>query len=327
MSTVPQPGPQGTGRGLVKGRGRYRVKGDAVFFIVVLLLALGILAVAVVAAWVLYQGGSAALARFGIGFLFGTEWDPVREEFGALPFIAGTLLTSFGALLVAVPLAIASALFVTDFAPTWLAEPVSYLVELLAAIPSVVYGFWGIFVLVPLVRSLQIFLFSVPVIGQWPLIRTAPSGLGLFTAILILSVMIIPFTAAVARDVIRLVPLDQREAAYALGATKWEMLRTAVLPYARAGIFGGVILSLGRALGETMAVTMVIGNRADLPSGLFGSTATMASIIANEFTEAVGNMHVSALIAIGLLLFLLSIVVNYLARVLIDRLSPQDFTA
>ena len=321
----PRTGQGGTGRFSARSHSGSRslLSGDRVFFVIVLLLAVAVLAIAGIMFLVLGEGAWDAIGAYGSSFIWATEWDVYRGEFGAAPFIVGTLLTSFGALLLAVPLALAAALFVTEYAPRWLAEPVSYLVELLAAIPSVVYGLWGIFVLVPAVRALQIWLMQTPGLGQLPFLRSAPSGLGLFTAIIILTVMIVPFTASVARDVIRLVPRDQREAAYALGGTKWEVIRSAVLPYARAGIFGGVILSLGRALGETMAVTMVIGNRVDFPSGLFASTATMASIIANEFAEALGAMHVSALMYVGLLLFILSIIVNYLARLLIRRLSPQ----
>jgi len=317
-------GSPGGGRPLERRGGKGLAAGDNIFLGVLVIIGALILVVAGAYLVVLYQRGELALSTFGLGFLVSSDWNPVRGEFGALPFLVGTLLTSLGALILAVPLALASALFVTEYAPRWLAGPVSYLVELLAAIPSVVYGMWGIFVLVPFVRQIHLALLTTPGIGELAFIRTPPSGLGLFTAILILTVMIIPFTASVARDVITLVPAEQREAAYALGATKWEVLRTAVLPYARAGIMGGVILSLGRALGETMAVTMVIGNRTDLPDGLFAPTATMASIIANEFAEAVGNLHVSSLMLIGLVLFLLSIVINLLARWLIRRLAPRS---
>ncbi|MEJ2287854.1 MAG: phosphate ABC transporter permease subunit PstC [Deinococcales bacterium] len=300
--------------------------GDRLFDLVILLLASCILVITALAAFELFQGGHLALRRYGLGFLTGTTWDPVHDKFGALPFIVGTLLTSFGALLLAVPLAVGSALFVSEYAPRWLAEPVSYLVELLAAIPSVVYGFWGIFVLAPVVRSIQIDIFRSPVLRDIGFLRSPPTGLGLFTAILILAVMIIPYTASVARDVLRLVPQDQREGAYALGATRWEVMRHAVLPYARAGILGGVLLSLGRALGETMAVTMVIGNRTAVVSGLFGQTATMASVIANEFTEANSATYLSSLILVGLILFLITIVVNVVARVLIHRLTPEGIS-
>jgi len=297
--------------------------GDRLFDIVILILASCILVITALAAFELFRGGELALRRYGLGFLTGTTWDPVHAKFGALPFIVGTLLTSFGALLLAVPLAIGAALFVSEYAPRWLAEPVSYLVELLAAIPSVVYGFWGIFVLAPAVRSIQIAIFLSPTLRGIGFLRSTPTGLGLFTAILILAVMIIPYTASVARDVLRLVPQDQREAAYALGATRWEVMRHAVLPYARAGILGGVLLSLGRALGETMAVTMVIGNRTAVVHSLFGQTATMASVIANEFTEANTQAHLSSLILVGLILFLITILVNIVARVLIHRLTPE----
>jgi len=301
-------------------------RGDGPFRLIILLLALCIVAVFLLSMWELASSSVASIREFGLGFLTRVTWDPVQRSFGALNFIVGTLLTSFMALAISVPLALAGALFVTEYAPKWIAEPVSYLVELLAAIPSVIYGLWAVFVLVPIIRSIQLWIFYQPWIMQNPalkwLVPSAPTGFGLMTAALILSVMVIPYTAAVARDVIRLVPQDQREAMYALGATKWEVIRNAVLPYARAGIFGGVILALGRALGETMAVTMVIGNTAKLPTNIWDSTATMASVIANEFTEAVEDLHLSSLIEIGLLLFILSVIVNYLARIIIARLTP-----
>lgn len=303
-----------TSRRLGRGRGS---GGDAAFKGVVVALALSVLAVALLYLFQLASGGLPALRRFGLGFFTGTSWDPYREEFGALPFIAGTVFTSFGALLLAVPLAIAAALFVTEYAPRWLGEPVGYLVELLAAIPSVVYGLWGIFVLMPLVRGFQVWFVTTTGV-PWP-----PTGVGLMSAILILAIMVVPFVAAISRDVIRLVPADQREAAYALGATKWEVIRYGILPYARAGILGGVILGLGRAIGETLAVTMVIGNANRLPQDPFGPAATMSSIIAANFNEATGVLFPSSLILIGLLLFVFSVVVNLVARVIIVRLTPQ----
>jgi len=325
-TTPPTPSRrQAAGRLARRENGRFPV-GDRLFDLIVLLLAGCILAITALIVLVLFLGGDLALRKYGLGFLTGTTWDPVRQEFGALPFIIGTLVTSFGALLLAVPLAVGSALFVSEYAPRVVAEPVSYLIELLAAIPSVVYGFWGIFVLAPVVRSIQLHIFMSPSLRNIGLLRSTPTGLGLFTAILILTVMIIPFTASVARDVLRLVPRDQREAAYALGATRWEVMRHAVLPYARAGIMGGVLLSLGRALGETMAVTMVIGNRVAIPHSLFAQTATMASVIANEFTEATSPAYLSSLILVGLILFLITILVNVVARVLIHRLTPKGIT-
>lgn len=299
-------------------RGRPRGSGgDAVFKLIITGLACLILVAAALYGLQLVLGGAPAFAAKGLGFLFDTTWDPARNEFGALPFIAGTFLTSFGALIIAVPLAVAAALFIAEYAPPWLAAPVGYLVELLAAIPSVVYGLWGIFVLVPVVRQFEV----------WVVLNTglpwAPTGIGLLSAILVLSIMVIPFIAAIARDVIRLVPSDQREAAYALGATKWEVIRTGILPYARAGILGGVILGLGRAIGETLAVTMVIGNDNRLPANPFAPAATMSSIIAANFGEATTDEFVSSLIAIGLVLFVFSVIVNALARVIITRLTPQ----
>jgi len=326
-STPASPsGPSAARRRLSKRTKGLLPAGDRLFDVVILLLASMILVITVLAGWVLLRGGGLALRTYGLGFLTGTTWDPVHQEFGALPFIVGTLATSFLALLLAVPLAVGAALFVSEYAPRIVAEPVSYLIELLAAIPSVVYGFWGIFVLAPVVRSIQIAIFLDPRLREIGFLSSTPTGLGLFTAVLILSVMIIPFTASVARDVLRLVPQDQREAAYALGATRWEVMRHAVLPYARAGILGGVLLSLGRALGETMAVTMVIGNRTAVVHSLFGQTATMASVIANEFTEANTPAHLSSLILVGLVLFLITILVNLVARVLIHRLTPEGIT-
>ncbi len=317
------PAPSAPSPGTLLRTRRALLTGDGVFDLVILLLGSGVLVITGLAGYELLRGGSEAARAFGFGFLTSTSWDPVREQFGALPFIVGTLLTSFGALLLAVPLAVGSALFVSEYAPSYLAEPVAYLTELLAAIPSVVYGFWGIFVLAPVVRQVQLAIFLDPRLRDIGWLRGAPTGLGLFTAILILTVMIIPFTASVARDVLRLVPQDQREAAYALGATRWEVMRDAVLPYARGGILGGVLLSLGRALGETMAVTMVIGNRTAIATGLFGQTATMSSVIANEFNEAAPGLHLSSLILVGLLLFLITIVVNLVARILIHHLTPE----
>lgn len=306
-------------------------RGDGPFRAVIIALSFVIVGAFVLA--VLQLGGQSlpAIREFGLSFLTRIGWDPVNLQFGALSFIVGTLLTAFGALVLAVPLAVAAAIFVTEYAPKWLAEPVSYLVELLAAIPSVIYGLWGVFVLVPILQKVQIALFidNASPGGLLPnpalnwLVPTAPTGFGILTAVLILTVMVIPYTASVARDVIRLVPRDQREAMYALGATKWEVVRMAVLPYARAGIFGGVILSLGRALGETLAVTMVIGNTTNLPRNIWDSTATMSSIIANEFAEASRGLHLSSLLTIGLLLFFTSVIVNYVARVIIARLTPK----
>jgi phosphate transport system permease protein len=305
--------------------------GDRVFRQVIVTLSLVIVGLFLLSLYELGKESRQGIVENGWRFLTTVSWDPVTGSFGALNFIIGTLVTSLAALLIAVPLAVGSALFVTEYAPRWLAEPVGYLVELLAAIPSVIYGLWGVFTLVPIIRGIQTWIFYQEwIVGnpalKW-LVPQAPTGFGLLTAILILSIMVIPYTASIARDVIRLVPADQREAMYALGATKWEVVWRAILPYARAGILGGVILSLGRALGETLAVTMVIGNTPQLPRSIWDSTATMSSVIANEFTEAVENLHLSSLIEIGLLLFILSVIVNYVARLLIARLTPKGVGA
>ncbi|WP_034339099.1 phosphate ABC transporter permease subunit PstC [Deinococcus misasensis] len=298
-------------------------RSDQYFKGLILVLGVAIIAIFGVSLYQLLVGGWDALKTFGLGFLTSTTWDVPNEQYGALTFIAGTLITSIAALLISVMLAVPAAIFVTEYAPKWLAEPVSYLIELLAAIPSVIYGLWAIVTLVPLVQKLQVWIFTQPELQKIQWLVSAPTGRGLFTAILVLSIMVIPYTASVARDVIRLVPSDQREAAYALGATKWEVISMAILPYARAGIFGGVILSLGRALGETMAVTMVIGNNNIIPNTLFSATNTMASVIATQFQEATSDLQLSSLLGIGLLLFIISVIVNYLARLIIARLTPK----
>lgn len=313
---------------------RVSSRGDGPFRAIIIGLSLLIVVIFALSLYQLLVRSWPSVQEYGLSFLWRTRWDNPAQSFGAWPFIVGTLVTSFGALVLAVPLALSSAIFVTEYAPRWLAEPVGYLVELLAAIPSVIYGLWALFVLVPIVRAVQLWIFQQPwaldALGRKAqgqsdlltfLVPSTPIGLGLLTAILILAIMVIPYTASVARDVMRLVPADQREAMYALGATKWEVIRIAILPYARAGIFGGVILSLGRALGETLAVTMVIANVPKVVSGLFDPTATMASIIASEFAESTGLQN-AALLEIGLLLFILSVVVNYAARLIIARLTP-----
>lgn len=246
----------------------------------------------------------------GLKFLFHKTWDPLNDKFGAMPFLVGTLLTSFLALLFSLPFSLAIAIFLGEYYKRGkIATFFQSATELLAGIPSVIYGFWGLFVLVPLVRSLEIRL-GVP-----------PYGVGIFTAAIILTIMIIPYAASVGREVISLVPAELKEAAYALGATRWEVIRHVVLPYARSGIFAGILLSLGRAIGETMAVTMVIGNTNQLPASLFSPANTMASVIANEFTEATSDVYLSALIAIALLLFLVTTVINIIGRYIIKRLS------
>ena len=257
-----------------------------------------------------------SLAQFGVGFFFKSAWDPVSGDFGALPFIVGTLATSILALVFAVPLALGVAVFVTELCPRPLRAPISFLTELLAAIPSVVYGLWAVFVLVPIVRD-QLGPFLLRFFGWTHLFEGANFGVGLLTASLILAIMVLPIISSLTRDIMLAVPNSQREAVLALGATRWEMIRTGVLRNSRIGIVGAVMLGLGRALGETMAVTMVIGNHPEIPHSLFAPGYTLASVIANEFSEATGDLYLSALIEIGLALFLVTIVVNVIARLMV----------
>ena len=261
-----------------------------------------------------------ALKKFGLGFLWTSTWDPVAEVYGAAPMIFGTIVSSVLALVIAVPLSLGVAIYLTEFAPRWLRQPVGFLVELLAAVPSVVYGLWGIFVLIPFLRG-----FVVPglraVFGWTPLFQGVFYGNSMLAAGVILAIMIVPYIAAVSREVLGAVPASQREAALGLGATRWEAVWSAVLPYGRAGIIGAGMLGLGRALGETMAVTMVIGNRHDIAASLLQPGFTMAAALANEFSEATTPMYLSALFAVGLVLFVLTIIINALARLLVWRVA------
>jgi phosphate transport system permease protein len=264
--------------------------------------------------------GWPALRQFGLQFLTSSAWDPVAGQFGAAPAIAGTIITSFVALALATPLALGGAIFISEFSPTWLRQPLSFFVDLLAAVPSVVYGLWGVFFLLPLLRERGMpFLRDTLHLGATPFFTGPAYGPSVLAAGLILSIMVLPYIAAVSREVLMAVPRSQREAALALGATRWETITGAVVPYARSGIIGGIILGLGRALGETMAVTMVIGNRHELSASLFAPGYTMASLIANEFSEATSDLHLSALMAVGFVLFLLTLVVNGVARWLVWR--------
>jgi phosphate transport system permease protein len=264
--------------------------------------------------------GWPALRQFGVQFLTSSEWDPVAGQFGAAPAIAGTLITSLVALALATPLALGGAIFISEFSPSWLRQPLSFFVDLLAAVPSVVYGLWGIFFLVPMLREqLMPFLRDTLHLGATPFFTGPAYGPSVLAAGLILAIMVLPYIAAVSREVLMAVPRSQREAALALGATRWETITGAVVPYARSGIIGGVILGLGRALGETMAVTMVIGNRHELSASLFAPGYTMASLIANEFSEATSDLHLSALMAVGFVLFLITLIVNGIARWLVWR--------
>lgn len=266
--------------------------------------------------------GWPALRKFGVHFLTSSTWDPVHGEFGAAPAIVGTILTSVIALVIATPLALGGAVFLSEFAPPWLRQPVSFLIDLLAAVPSVVFGLWGVFVLVPLLRApIMPFLRDTLHLGATPFFSGPTYGPSVLAAGLILAVMVLPYIAAVSREVLMAVPRSQREAALALGATRWEAITGAVIPYARVGIIGGIILGLGRALGETMAVTMLIGNRHELSASLFAPGYTMASLIANEFSEATSDIHLSALMAVGFVLLVITLIVNAVARLLVRRVG------
>jgi phosphate transport system permease protein len=295
-------------------------KSDRVYQRILTVFALALPSLILILFGVLFVNALPAVKKFGAPFLWTSTWDPVAEVYGAAPMVFGTLASSLLALLIAVPLALSVAIFLTEFSPRWLRQPVAFLVELLAAIPSVVYGLWGIFVLIPFLRS-----YIVPplkaVLGWTPFFEGVFYGNSLLAGGMILAIMIVPYIAAVSREVLLAVPTSQREAALAMGATRWEAVRTAVLPYGRAGLIGAVILGLGRALGETMAVTMVIGNRHDIGLSLFQPAYTMAAAIANEFSEATTNMYLSALFEVGLILFVLTVVVNAVARILIWRVA------
>jgi phosphate transport system permease protein len=280
--------------------------------------ALILMLLVVAIAFELSRQSMLSIRKFGFSFWSGRTWDPVSGEFGALPFIWGTLYSSFLALLIAAPIALGIAVFINEISPRVLRQPLTYLTEMLAAIPSIVYGLWGIFVLVPVVRRLEVL--APAWLKSLPLFTGPPLGVGMGSAALILAVMVIPFSSAVAREILRSVPTAQREAAFALGATRWEAIRIA-LGYARVGIIGAVMLGLGRALGETMAVTMVIGNNPQVSASLFAPQYTMAAVIANEFTEAAGDLYLQALIEIGLVLFLITIVINALSRLMLWRLK------
>lgn len=280
------------------------------------LCALSIFGIVALIAFELVARSRLSIARFGLHFFFGTAWDPVNGNYGALPFIYGTLVSSLVALIIAVPLAIGLAIFLTEMCPRFLRGPLSFLTELLAAIPSVVYGLWAIFVLVPILRN-DVNPILMRLFG-WTGIFTKPNfGIGMLAAGVILAIMILPIISSLTREVMTAVPHTQREAVLALGATRWEMIRMGVLRNARIGIVGSMILGLGRALGETMAVTMVIGNRPDIVKNLLAPAYSMASVIANEFSEAADTMYLSALVEIGLALFIVTILVNALARLLV----------
>jgi phosphate transport system permease protein len=289
---------------------------DRLFHLAMLACALSVLALVGVIVYELVTKSALSWHAFGWRFFFRSEWDPVNEQFGAWPFVYGTIVSSLLALLLAVPLAVGVATFITEMCPRGLKGILAFTTELLAAIPSVIYGLWAIFVLVPLLRQ-YVEPFLAKYFGWTGLFEGTPYGIGMLAAGIILAIMVVPIISSITREVMTAVPQQQREAVLALGATRWEMIRTGVLRNARAGILGGVILGLGRALGETMAVTMVIGNRPEIARSLFAPGYTMASVIANEFSEATGDVYLSALVEVGLALFLVTIVVNILAQLLV----------
>jgi phosphate transport system permease protein len=318
--TLRQAAPTVTTKGVNASRqarvGLSSALADQTFRFAMLACGLGVLVVLVLIVLELISSSRLALHQFGWKFFAGQTWDPVSDIYGALPFIYGTLVSSLVALVLAVPLGLGVAVFITEMCPTWLRAPLSFTTELLAAIPSVIYGLWAIFVLVPLLR-LDVEPWLMRHFGWSGLFQGPPYGIGMLAAGIILAIMIVPIISSLTREVLTAVPRHQREAALALGATRWEMIRVGVLRNARAGILGAIILGLGRALGETMAVTMVIGNRPEIAKSLLAPGYTMASVIANEFSEATGNLYLSALVEIGLALFLVTIVVNAFARLLV----------
>ena len=294
--------------------------GDRLFKWLALAMALSVLVLIVVIGYELAHGSSLALRKFGWRFLTSSEWDPVNEQFGALPFIFGTLVSSLIGLVIAVPLSVATAVFLTEIAPFWLRQILSTFIELLAAVPSVILGLWGIFVMVPWLR-VHLFPSLRRGLGFLPLFNGPIYGVSMLAGGIIIAIMILPIVTSVSREILRSVPGLQREAAYALGATRWEVTRIAVLSYARKGVFGAVILGLGRALGETMAVTMVIGNRPEISASLFAPGYTLASVVANEFTEATTDIYLHALFELGLVLLALTVLVNALAQILLKAFA------
>ena len=318
----PQPvaGPQltknGEERAIVRIRDKSSRLADGAFHLAMLACGVAVLALVGLIIYELITKGSLAWHAFGWKFFFTRDWDPVNDQFGALPFVYGTVVSSILALIISVPLAVGVAVFITEMSPRWLRAPLAFTTELLAAIPSVIYGLWAIFVLVPILRQ-TVEPWLARYLGWTGLFEGPRYGIGMLAAGIILAIMIIPIVSSITREVMTAVPQQQKEAVLALGATRWEMIRMGVLRNARAGILGGIILGLGRALGETMAVTMVIGNRADIAKSLFAPGYTMASVIANEFSEATGDLYLSSLVQIGLALFLVTIVVNIVAQFLV----------
>lgn len=309
-----------------KSLARYRVP-DMVFEQLTRIAAIGVLAILGGVILSLVIGSLPVMSEFGLGFLSSSSWNPVTEKFGALAPIYGTIVTSLIAMLIAVPIGLGIAIFLTELCPKPFRRPIGIAIELLAGIPSIIYGIWGLFFLAPfLQQTLQPFLMNtlgkVPGIGL--LFEGPPYGIGMLTAALILSIMVLPFITSISRDVFETVPPMLKESAYGLGCTTWEVVRSIVIPYTRVGVVGGIMLGLGRALGETMAVTFVIGNAHKIQASLLAPATTISASIANEFTEAVGDLYTSALIALGLILFFITFVVLSIARLMLMRLERQQ---
>jgi phosphate transport system permease protein len=294
--------------------------GDKTFEWLTLAMAFSVIVLVFLIGSQLGRGSATSIQKFGFSFLTTSTWDPVAEQFGALPFIYGTAVSSLIALVIAVPLSIATSVYLTELAPLWIRQPIVSLIEMLAAIPSVILGLWGIFVMIPWLREYP-FPFLKHVFGWTPFFTGAIYGPSMLAGGIIIAIMILPIITSVSREILRSVPNLQREAAYALGATRWEVTRIAVLSYAKKGLFGAVILGLGRALGETMAVTMVIGNTPQIAASLFKPGYTLASVIANEFTEATTDVYLQALFEIGLVLFGVTILVNLIAQLLLKTMT------
>jgi phosphate transport system permease protein len=318
VSVATRPGPSGRVRSFAN---RLR-SGDEIAHLITLAFAASIFLLTVLLVYELFHNSALPRHKFGWAFFVTRTWDPVFENFGALPFIYGTVVTSALALLLAVPLGVGAAIFLAELAPPSISDGLTFLIELLAAVPSVIYGLLGIFVLVPVLR-VYVEPFLKATLGFSPFFQGPIYGIGFLTAGVVLAIMVVPFIISVSREVLLAVPVEQREAALALGATRWETTWKVVVPFARAGIFGSIFLSLARALGETMAVTMVIGNDPKISASLFAPGYSIAAVIANEFTEATGDLYVQALVELGLVLFLLTILINGLARVMILATTKQ----
>jgi phosphate transport system permease protein len=299
-------------------------RGDRIAHLVTALFATLMILLTVLLFFGLFHGSALARQKFGLSFLFSREWDPVAGKFGALPFLYGTVVTSIVALVISVPLGVGAAIFLSELAPPRISDALTFVIELLAAVPSVIFGLLGVFIVVPFLRT-EVEPLLQRTLGFLPLFQGPMYGVGFLAAGLVLAIMTVPFIISISREALLAVPADQREAALAIGSTRWEAVWQVVVPYARLGIVGSIFLALARALGETMAVTMVIGNNPRIAASLFAPGYTVAAVIANEFTEATGELYVQALIELGLVLFLLTILINGLAQLLV-RLTTRQAT-